>query len=286
MKVEKITGLDNKEIIVKNKYHFKSPENLPEVGFLCGITGPRGSGKSNVICNINKFYKGCFSSIHLVCPNYSSEQKLQQEFQPSDKVFIYTEPTDETAIEILDYVKEQISIYKKYLKDLKQYKEDIALYYKYLSDGIDELTDREWLRLEQLAYTTPVKPTCEYDYYPTALVILDDCMNTSLFKKKSPFTNIQIRNRHLFMSIIVVSQAYKAILRPIRQNINWLITFKVNDSKLCKEMYEESGHMFRDIEQFMDTMDYCTDQPYNFMYIDKNKSEVRKNFNEKINLDD
>ena len=286
MKIQRVEGLDNKEIFVKHKYHFKSPPNLPPINFLCGICGPRGSGKSNVICNINQFYKGCFNSIHLVCPNYSNEQKLKQEFPANEHTFIYTDPSDDTAVEIRDYCREQVNIYKKYLKDLKQFHDDIALYYKYLSDGIEELTDRELLRLEVLSYSFPIKPTCEYDYYPTALVILDDCMNTDLFRKKSPFTNIQIRNRHLFMSIIVVSQSYKSILRPIRQNINWLITFKCNDKKLCQEIFEEAGSMFKDFEQFMDTLEYCTDKPFNFMYIDKTNNEVRKNFNEKVMLDD
>jgi len=285
MKIEHIEDLDNKEVIVRHKYHFKSPQNLPPLHFLCGICGFRGCGKSNVICNINKFYKGCFNSIHLVCPNYSNELKLKQEFPASDNTFIYTETTDDTAIEILDYIKEQIKIYKTYLKELKDYEKDIAIYHKFLTEGADDLTGSELLRLEIMNYSFPIKPTCIYSYYPTSLVILDDCMNTDLFRKKSPFTNMQIRNRHLFMSIILVSQAYKNILRPIRQNINWLITFKVNDNKLCKEIFDENGSMFRDFDQFMDTLDYATDNPFNFLYIDKTNNEVRKNFNERITLE-
>lgn len=285
MKIQHIDNLDNKEIVVKNQYHFRSPKNLPSVNFLCGICGSRGSGKSNVVCNINKFYKGCFNSIHLVCPNYSNELKLKQEFPPSETTFIYTEPNDETAIQILNYVKEQVAIYKKYLKDLKKYRENVAIYYKYISEDIDKLTDYEWMKLDEMNYTFPEKPICKYSYYPTSLVILDDCMNTDLFRRKSPFTNMQIRNRHLFMSIIVVSQSYKSILRAIRQNMNWVITFKVNDMKLCKDIFDENGSMFKDFDEFVQALAYATDKPYNFLYIDKSNNEVRKNFNERIILE-
>jgi len=285
MKINRLKGLQNDEIQVKHPYHFQSPQNLPDVNYLAAIIGPRGSGKSNVICNIYKFYKNCYNSVHLVCPNYSNELKLKETFVPSDKVFIYTIPSDETANEIVNYVKEQINIYKKYLKEMKKYKENVIIYYKYLSEDIDKLNNYEWSKLDEMNYTFPVKPECEYDYYPTSLIILDDCMNTDLFKKRSPFTNIQIRNRHLFMSIIIVSQSYKSILRPIRQNLSWLIFFKINDMKLCKDIFDEHGRSFKNFDQFIDTLEYATQKPFDFLYIDENKNDIRKNFNEKIELE-
>jgi len=286
MKIVHINGLNNDDVIVKNPYHFKSPTNLPNLHFHLGIIGAKGTGKTVALCNVVHFYKGFFNNIFVICPNYENELKLKTTLPPSDNTFVYTKPNDDTIQEILEIIREQITIYKEYSKELKHYRNDIRIYVKYQNEGTDSLTDYELLRLELMNYTYPAKPTCIYPYYPTSLLIVDDCMNTDIFRKKSLFTNTQIRNRHLFLSIIIVSQSYKGILKPIRLNLNWLIIFRINDMKLLKEIHEENSSIFKDFDQFMDTFGYCTENDHDFMYIDILKKDVRKNFNQRIILND
>ena len=286
MKIERIDGLNNDDIAVKNPYHFKSPPNLPHLHFHLGIIGAKGTGKTVALCNVVNFYKGYFNNTFVVCPNYENELKLKETLPPSDNTFVYTQPDDNTIQEILDNIKEQISIYKEYLKELKQYRNDVEIYMKYMNEGEHSLTNHELYRLDQMNYTFPPKPDCEYKYFPTSLLIVDDCMNTDIFRKKSLFTNTQIRNRHLFLSIIIVSQSYKGILKPIRLNLNWLIIFRINDMKLMKEIHEENSSIFKDLDQFMDVFGFATDSDHDFLYIDILKKDVRKNFNKRILLND
>jgi hypothetical protein len=286
MKIEHIEGLDNDDINVKNPYHFESPTNLPSLHFHCGIIGAKGTGKTVALCNIVNFYKGYFDNIFVICPNYSNELKLKETLPPTDHTFIYTNPNDDAVHDILKYIKEQIGIYKQYLKDLKTWKNDMKIYREFMNTGARKLTTHELFRLEMNNYNIPLPPEkCEYDYYPTSLLVVDDCMNTDIFRKKSLFTNTQIRNRHLFLSIIIVSQSYKGILKPIRLNLNWLVIFRINDLRLLKEIHEENSSIFKDLDQFLYTYDYCTQSGHDFMYIDINKKEVRRNFNERIVLD-
>jgi hypothetical protein len=285
MKIERINGLENNDIQVKNPYHFKSPNNLPNLHFHLGIIGAKGTGKTVALCNVVNFYKGFFNNTFVVCPNYENELKLKQTLPPSDTTFVYTKPNDDTISEILEIIREQISIYKQYLKELKLYRNDIKIYAKYQNEGADSLTQYELIRLELMNYITPIHPECQYKYYPTSLLIVDDCMNTDIFRKKSLFTNTQIRNRHLFLSIIIVSQSYKGILKPIRLNLNWLIIFRINDMKLLKEIHDENSSIFKDLNEFMDVFGYCTDSDHDFMYIDLLKRDVRKNFNQRILLE-
>jgi hypothetical protein len=286
MKFERLQGLENNDIVVKNPYHFKSPSYLPSLHFHLGIVGAKGTGKTVALCNVVHFYKGFFNNIFVVCPNYENELKLKTTLPPSDNTFVYTKPNDDTIQEILEIIREQITIYKQYLKDLKLYRNDVMIYNKYANEGADGLTTYELYRLELMNYVPPVPPECHYKYYPTSLLIVDDCMNTDIFRKKSLFTNTQIRNRHLFLSIIIVSQSYKGLLKPVRLNLNWLILFRINDLKLLKEIHEENSSIFKDFNQFMEAYGYCTQNDHDFMYIDILKKDVRKNFNEHLVLDD
>jgi hypothetical protein len=62
--------------------------------------------------------------------------------------------------------------------------------------------------------------------------------------------------------------------------------FRINDTKLLKEIHEENSSIFKDFDQFMDAFGFCTDTDHSFMYIDIAKKDVRKNFNERIILED
>jgi hypothetical protein len=286
MKIERLQGLSNDDIKVKHPYHFKSPHNLPNLHFHLGIIGAKGTGKTVALCNVVKYYKGYFNNTFVVCPNYENELKLKQTLPPSENTFIYTKPNDDTISEILEIIREQINIYKQYLKDMKKYKNDVVIYQKYQNEGADSLNQYELYRMDLCNYIKPIPPECIYKYYPTSLLIVDDCMNTDIFRKKSLFTNTQIRNRHLFLSIIIVSQSYKGLLKPIRLNLNWLILFRINDLKLLKEIHEENSSIFRNFDEFMEAYGYATESDHDFMYIDILKKDVRKNFNEHLVLDD
>jgi Ni2+-binding GTPase involved in maturation of urease and hydrogenase len=48
---------------------------LPRHEFSMGLIAPKGSGKTTVLCNLLKFYKGYFHSILVFSPTVASDEK-------------------------------------------------------------------------------------------------------------------------------------------------------------------------------------------------------------------
>lgn len=48
---------------------------LPKHEFSMGLIAPKGSGKTTVLCNLLKFYKGYFHSILVFSPTVASDEK-------------------------------------------------------------------------------------------------------------------------------------------------------------------------------------------------------------------
>jgi hypothetical protein len=277
----KIHNLENKEITVKHKYKFQSPKNLPKQFFLCGIIGSRGSGKSNSACLINQFYKNYVDNIYLVCPNYENELKLKEQFIESDNVHIYTDPTNETIQTIIDSINNEIKIYKDYVEQLKIWNKFLKI------KRIEELSDMEIIEIEKMNYQPPEK--IRYTYYPTTLLILDDCINTQLYAQNNKtLNNLAIRHRHLYTNIIFISQHYYSIPRILRTNCSWYLLFNMRDERLLKNIFEEVSNLFNNYDEFKAIFNYATQEPHTFLYIDTDtkKNNIRKNFDNVIIYDE
>lgn len=277
--IKKIVGLDNPEIKVKNNYRFPSPENLPKQFFLCGIVGSRGSGKTSTMINIFNYYKKNFDNIYLICPNYENEPKLKQEFNSENEhIFIYTTPNNETLNEIKEHIDEEREKYE-------QYKEEIKIYEKFMKiKNVELMNDEELYEIQEKIIEGKFPPKSPYHYYPTSLLILDDCVESEIYKPRSPLRNFTIRHRHLFTSIIFITQHYFSLPRILRTNCSWYILFGTRDEKLLKNIYSECSGLFDNFDEFNDIFKYCTENAHEFLYIDTDAkiNKIRKNFDKVI----
>lgn len=72
-------SLTVKPVPVPQSAHHPPPPNgadiLPNHEFTYGIIAPKGSGKTTVICNLLKFYKGYFHTILIFSPTVASDEK-------------------------------------------------------------------------------------------------------------------------------------------------------------------------------------------------------------------
>ncbi len=50
----------------------------PQKSFLCGVVGGRNTGKSVILFNMIKHYKGCFDSISVMCPTHKQDPTLSE----------------------------------------------------------------------------------------------------------------------------------------------------------------------------------------------------------------
>jgi len=118
------------------------------------------------------------------------------------------------------------------------------------------------------------------------LVILDDVIADRAFISSPEALKMFIMLRHYLTSVCVLSQTYNKIPKPIRNNCRAMMIFLSNRSE--KEvLIDELTPPAMTHKEFEKVIDYCTDSPHDFIYINAkaNKNEmIRKNLDEQIDL--
>ena len=119
------------------------------------------------------------------------------------------------------------------------------------------------------------------------VVILDD--QAGMFKggnTNNPMVNYVIRHRHVSSSVIIVTQAYKAIPKTIRTNCNALILFDIPNLSELKVIYEENPEGLNE-DEWLKVYRYATADPFSFMYINnkfKKGERIYKNFTHQLQV--
>jgi hypothetical protein len=122
---------------------------------------------------------------------------------------------------------------------------------------------------------------------PQTLLIYDDVISHPLFMKTDEFTKSFIASRHYNMTTFICSQAWTAVPRKCRLQAKNIFFFAgpLSEVELLAIEYCPPGMSKK---QFAALVEYCTKEPYSFLYINKSagmEERYRKNLNEQINLD-
>lgn len=83
---------------------------------------------------------------------------------------------------------------------------------------------------------------------------------------RNPIVNFVIKHRHSSASVIVVTQAYRAINKTIRTNCNCIILLDIPSVAELKAIYEEYPESMS-YEQWLKVYKHCTSDLFSFMYI-------------------
>jgi hypothetical protein len=124
-------------------------------------------------------------------------------------------------------------------------------------------------------------------YADRILVILDD--QAGLYRggvNGNWQINFVIKHRHYNTSLIIVTQAYKAIPKSIRTNCNALICFEIPNKSELKVIYEEWPENM-DEDEWMRVYKEATDRPYSFLYLNNHFPRGQRafiNFEQRIRL--
>ena len=219
----------NLDDIVSNKKENKKRNDWP---FRMLIIGPSGSGKTNTL-------------LHLI-----------NNFQPMDKIYLYTKDTDE----------------KKYQAGIKNLNDPHA-FIEYSSDMNDVL---EYINNYNINRDKKV------------LIIFDDVIADIMRseKFKAIVKELFIRCRKSNISIAFITQSYFRTPKDARLNSTHYILMKIGNKKELKSIAEEkSGHL--DFKDFLKIYNYCTKEPYSFILVDTRPTArvtFKKNFDEPIDL--
>lgn len=277
MKLKKDSfNIKNDKIII-SEYKYKQPnEHYLQLPFRLGVIGASNTGKTNAIVNYldQGKYRNVFTNIVIVSPTASLDPvtgiQIEKKFNILEPDQFYSNCNLKNFRDIVRDQQKRINIYNEHLKDLELYKK--------FKINPDLLKDNEITYLyEKWKFK---KPTCEYDQYPTLLIVIDDCSD----EMKDPFlSKFVIKARHLFISLIFISQFYSLIPPTIRNNLSSLMLFKTMDKDVLDLLFGKAGFSADMSKEAFYKMLSTLKNKHDFLFVDFNASiekKYRKNFNE------
>ena len=185
------------------------------------IIGPSGSGKTNPF-------------LHLI-----------DKLHPIDKIYLYSNDTDEEKYQYLINKRELVGIKK--LNDPYAFIENS----NDMNDVLEDINNYNKNRDKKV------------------LIIFDDMIADIMRseKFKAIVKELFIRCRKLNISIVFITQSYFRIPKDSRLNSTHYMLMKIGSKKELKSIAEEnSGHL--DFKEFLKIYNYCTREPYSFMMVD------------------
>lgn len=278
---------------LKNDYKHatvKNPEVMPQHEFSMLIVAPKGSGKTNFICNLLlKHYKGYFNRVLVCSPTVDNDPKWDV---VKDTKGILSE--NKQLKKALDGMSEEkrkklpkvvLNPGQKESDDPKNQKfqgyipeEDFFMHLEELPPKLAKQNDTIQLLREE--HGDKAKFLAD-----KMLVILDD--QAGMFKggnTNNPMVNFVLRHRHFSSSVIIVTQAYKAIPKSIRTNCNSLIAFEIANMGELRVVYEEWPESMPE-DEWLKVYAFCVKEPFNFIYINNHfpkNQRLFKNFTHRI----
>lgn len=264
-------------------------ERLPKHEFTLGLIAPKGSGKTTLIVNLLKFYKGYFHNILVFSPTVASDEKWdlvkelpllgdnkplkdwikKMEKKRKEEFNIVEKPSPESAFEGL--------ISTAPLLDKRIPEENF--YSDYNEDGLRSIME------EQMSIVRLLKEHGKSKHLANrVLMIFDDLVGSNLFSnaRQNAFKMLNTNHRHYSASIFMVSQAYREIPKTVRTNFSCLVVFESPNDKEIQAIYEENS-LYLKFPQWMEAYEYATDGDHDFMFINYQKPKrlrLMKNFDQ------
>ena len=149
----------------------------------------------------------------------------------------------------------------------------------------DDLSDSG---VEQLDYVfnkqNELIETMGYLKAPKVLIIFDDVISNQRFMNSNVFKKFFVQGRHISASVIVNTQKYHAIPRTMRLNCTDICFFPSSQSEIAR-ISEEYCPPNKAVKEFTKLINYCTAEPYNFLYINtRARRKFRKNLSQYVEI--
>ena len=243
------SSIDNRyrvRVLNNNKSSIKQPR-VCEIGLLPSLP-------FSAVC-IGKSGSGKSMA---VCNMLSNPYMLQNVF---DYIIMYTgvEP-DENLIECLKLPKENIKV--NFTED------DVSSY------------------MSKMEKVCKQKGKKSLEEVPKVCMLFDDILGFPKFLKSSTMSKLITTNRHMNISVIVLSQYFKKLPAIVRTNASYTMVFPSSEAE-CLKIADELCPPNLNKKQFMTLIRHATSEPYNFLSINSRaepKKMLRKNFDTILNM--
>jgi hypothetical protein len=264
---------------------------LPRHEFSMGIIAPKGSGKTTVIANLLKFYKGYFHTILVFSPTVASDEKW--DWVKRQQLLGENKPLKKW-LEMMAHKKEEENAVIQHSVDTTGIESDVDLqkmtdfripedcfYSEYDEDTLADIM------AEQMRMVKLLKKAGQSKHMANRLLIVfDDLVGSSLFsaKKDNPFKKLNSNHRHYSASLLMVTQAYKEIPKTVRTNFSCLIVFEIPNEKEIEVIFEENPNYLKH-DEWMEVYEYATNGDHDFLFINYQKPKrlrLMKNFEQVV----
>ena len=257
--------------------------------FVALFVGSRGSGKTYSCCQLLKLYE----KYGLVMGGHCQAQRiiLISPTAPANPVFtslkhlnssdIHGTYSDSLLLDIMDDIATEKIKTAEYQKKLALWNKCIKI------KNLHELDQEELIQLELMHYEPPEEPR-----FPNGVVnflILDDLIGSTAYKStgKSALTNLVLRNRHMGINILMMTQNLKSVPKAIRSNTSLFVIFKFASKRIIvDDLYEELSNCIT-LENFEKLLDFATIDDHDSLVIDFSQLKThrfKKNWNTILRL--
>lgn len=307
MKVINIDNIKPLKINVKKEFDFPNPTNLPpnsgDIPFFNGLLcGSRGSGKSVLGLELLENLKNLYNKYYVISPTLKTDKKVREFFEGLEddekKVIYYEELNEKNLNEILDDLKNDLDLWKKFMKVYTLIEKIKKHGSKNLSDAeINEVMslllfeDEDDIDFNDLDNVLDAFPDYIMNPYPPmSMMWIDDCYGCKLLSKSqgsNVFTQYWIKHRHYFVSNLIMVQSISGVPRAIRSNTSLFCAFGVKSNKDRDILYSEVDNIFPNKKDFLELMDQADKEDYGFLYIDSSSvknPDIRIGLRKKIQL--
>lgn len=267
---------------------------LPQHEFSMMIIAPKGSGKTNLICNLlTNHLKGYFHGVDICSttvegdPKWSVVKKTKHLLAENKKLKKFRSKLKGTEMAKLPKVvhgsgKQENSTGEKPFDGIIPE----SSFFGQIEEVIPRMDKsmEEILKLKkQLGKKNEEKAKFLAD---RKLVIIDDKAGCFGAGKTNPLAHKVMLHRHHNYSMIIVTQQYKSIPNQIRTNTNAKILFDIPNENEKAAIYQENPACLKE-DAWYAWYDHCMKGQFNFMYINdkfpKNQ-QVFCNFNKQCHV--
>ena len=271
----------------KGAFIIDTPEHIPKLHTLMMVSGRRGGGKSVAISNYVQMLKRekLIDRVLLITPTYHSNQEIWAplDLNPADIL----EPTKDVLKHVISVIDSERNEWDAHLENKKKFKQMV--------NSDTPIHRMPPMFLQALINSGGNEPEWKYEQEvpPRLFLIIDDAMGTDLYKPSAGLTKFVIAHRHwgkgLGISVAMLVQSYcgasgqGCVARPIREQACILMLYKVKDINQLAKIHQEIG-MDVSLKKFDEMLEYATDKPFGFLFIDfcakKPEYAFRSGFNE------
>lgn len=247
---------------------------LPQHEFSMLVIAPKGSGKTNFICNLLlNHMKGYFHAIDICSTTvdgdakWSAVKKAKGILVENKKLKKFRSKMKGTQRAKIPEVVHK-SGHKENMTGEKAF--DGKLPKETFFEDIDEVVvrmDKAMEQITQLKKDLGEKNEDDAKFLADRrLVIIDDKAGCFGSGKTNPLAHKVMLHRHHNYSMILVTQQYKSIPNQIRTNTNAKILFDIPNANEVAAIYDENPACLHE-DQWYSWYNYCMRIPYAFMYI-------------------